>query len=199
MNEYLIYEGTMENICKEMAEDFTDDEELSLTKEDCKHIINFIQENKEFLDDNELIQCTMPERNAIGISEFITEQMSYYIAIKQSSIYLILFLLDFPTKGVASFIAKLLGFQTSGKVVVPIDTENGLKCIVMELARNRKRGVDANMMKIFKGECCNNHYPCGYRQNGFCNMKSDEIEKILKNLEENNVVKKKGTRYYYQL
>lgn len=199
MDEYIIYEGTIENICNELAEDFRAAGEIPLSIEECKHLIRFIQENKELLGEDELIQCIAPNKDVIGVSEFITEQMSYYIGLKQSSIYLMLFLLGFHTKGVSSFIAMLSGITTSGKVVIPIDAEAGIKCIVMELARNRKHGAGVNLLKKYKGQCCNNQYSCRYRENESCNLHSDKIEKILEYLETNKVIKKKLNRYYYQL
>jgi len=198
MDEYLVYEGTKEEIYCELAEDFKEAGEHPLTREECDRLIEFLQKNKNLLADEELFKCEKPERNAAGASEFIMERMSYYIGIQKTTLYVLLFLIDKTCLGTVSFLSKLLGFQYPEKTVLPVDEENGLKCIVMELARNRKKGADSRMFEKYKGECCNNQFQCKHRQGEKCVIKQEEIKETLDMLKTNNVVKNKGDRYYYQ-
>lgn len=196
MKEYMEAEGTKSKVTDAIMQAFCLDKEAS---EQC---LDFIRNHQEILSDEEFFQYSKLEEYEIeGVSEFVSEEGEYYISIKKSTIFLAsLFLLKtIPYFNTIKDIFSFFGIFNLKGSYVKINTYDGYLCIMLEIARNRKRGVDKNLLKRFKGECCNNQLDCKYNENGLCNCRKETVEEICEDLREQEIVKKRGDRYFYIL
>lgn len=196
MNEYVEAEGTKSAVEEAMMQAFC------LDKETSAQCLDFIRNHLEILSDEEIFQYSKLEEYEIdGLSEFVSEEGEYYISIKKSTIFLVSLFLDNTVPGFSELkdVGTFFGLFSLKGSYAKLDTYEGYLCIMMELARNRRRGADKNLIKKFKGECCNNHLDCKYKENGMCKCGEERVEAICEELWKQGVVKKRGGRYFYVL
>ena len=194
MKEYMEAEGTRQVVTEAIMQAF------GLGQEASKECLAFITNNQEILSEEEFIQYSKLEEYEIeGISEFVSEEGRYYISVKKSTIFLAsLYLREmFPYFDMINDIGTFFGFYNLKGSFAKLDSKEGYLCILMELARNRRQGADQNLLKRFKGECCNNQLNCKYNQNGLCGCSKQIVGDICEDLAKRGVVKKRGSKYFY--
>ena len=180
---------------------------FSLKRSEAETVTLFLIQNKEMLSKEEVISEDTPEDHRTGRAEFITDQMTWYINIKKTTVCFALFLLDLKDGlELEKLIRAAVEFGINAKWIVDLTKERGSKCLVMELARNRKKGMSRKeILERYSGtgrwgkECFNNHYQGCYNVEGYCEMNDSRIGEILGFLEEREIVKVRWGRYYYQM
>lgn len=191
---YVESEGTRSNIIESIMQ------ECGLDQEYGERCLSFIKKNQEILSSDEFFQYSRLEEYEIqGISEFVSEEGRYYISLKKSTIFLVVLYLEctIPNLKKLNKIPGFMGMPGIGKGYMKLDDNQGYLCIMLELARNRKKGAGKDLLKKYNGECCNNHLHCMYNDNGLCRCSADCVEKICEDFVKNGVVKKRGKKYYY--
>lgn len=194
MKEYMEAEGTKLMVTEALRQAFDLDEEAS---EQC---LAFIKGHQEILSEEEFFQYNKLEEYEVdGLSEFISEEGGYYISIKKSTIFLVCLYLQekVPFLRTVEDMGEFFGLTPLKGAYVKLDASRGYLCIMLELARNRRRGADKSLLKKFKGECCNNQLKCRYNENGMCRCDKERVEEICEDLAEHAIIKKKGSKYYY--
>lgn len=180
--------------------------EFSLLPNEAEAVFSFLIENKEILSKDEVILVDTYVDGHTGAAEFITDSMTYYINLRRFTISFVLFLLDIRDGiGLADLIEFGYDISEASKISVNLDKVRGGKCLVMELAKHRKKGMSLkeilNCYGVDSGgtrECFNNHYEHCYNTDGCCEIQKERIPEILDFLEESGIVKVKFGRYYYQ-
>lgn len=196
MDEYVEIEGSRDKIIEGIME------VCSLDKETAELSLNFIKDNQEILSSNEFFQYCQPEEYEVdGVSEFVSEGGAFYISLKKSTIFLaILYVtINIPDFEIAKAVADFGGVSVAKRGFFKLDAQQGYLCIMLELARHRRKGMGKTMLKSFHGECCNNHINCRYNENGLCNCNESIVEKICEELTQQGIIKKKGGKYFYIL
>lgn len=185
--------------------------EFSLTACQANTIVSFLIENKEVISEDEVILADTHVDDQAGVAEFITDNMTYYINIRRSTVYLMLFLLnisnDINFKGLVTGGIEIgLNIKLDGHVFMNLENERGSRCLVMELAKHRKKGMNLKEILNLYGvnnkgikECFNNHYCNCYNIDGYCELTERRISELLSFLKDNGIVKLKSGRYCYQL
>ena len=194
MKEYVEAEGTKRVVTEAIMQAFGLEEETS------NRCLTFIKSNQEILSDEEFFQYSnLEEYETDGVSEFISEEGKYYISIKKSTILLVsIFLREtVPYFGIIEDIGVFFGLFNLKGSFTQLDTNQDYLCILLELTRNRKHGADKNMLKKYKGECCNNQLKCKYNLNGMCSCGKENVEEICEYLAEQAVIKRRGRKYFY--
>ena len=186
-NKCIVLEGELENIISELSETGM------FSQDDCKTVLQLLEENIDILSEDETFEKVLFNKVGAG---YTTANYQYYINIKITTILILVYLLDYKfTHGAAAALSSIMGIKTGA--IVKLQEENGEKCIFKELTLQKKQG-DKNVLKKFKGECCNNHYQCCYRSEGKCNCSKEQIEIILNSFASKNIVVKKGRKYLVQ-
>lgn len=196
MKEYLEAEGTKSKVTEAIMRAFCLDKEAS------QQCLDFIRSHQEILSDEEFFQYSKLEQNELNwVSEFVSEEGEYYISVKKSTIFLASLYLrnTVPYFNMIKDIGGFFGIYNLKGSYLKLNTCEGYLCIMLELARNRRHGADKNLLKKFKGECCNNHLDCKYKGNGMCNCSKETAEIICEELWKQGIVKKKGGKYFYIL
>lgn len=196
MKEYLEAEGIKSKVIEEVMQAFCLDKEAS------RQCLDFIGSHKEILSDDEFFQYSKLEEYEInGVAEFVSEEGEYYISIKKSTIFIAsLYLMNtVPYFNSIKEIGTFFGMYNLKGSYSKLNTYEGYLCMMLELARNRRNGADKNLLKKYKGECCNNQLDCKYKENGMCNCSKEMVETICEELCKQGIVKKKGSRYFYIL
>lgn len=196
MDEYIEFNGTKASVMEGIMEF------CALGEKDSERCLDFLMHNQEILSIDEVYQYSNQEEYAVqGVCEFVTEDGGFYISIKKSTLFFVcLFLgIQIPETKILKEIAGFLGINSINKGVEKLDSRKGYSCIMLELARNRKRGAAKNLLAKFEGECCNNQLDCRYNENGNCTCSETTVEKICEEFVEHGFVKKKGAKYYYIL
>lgn len=193
MEDYIEIEGLLNEVLDELSNMY------SLTRKQIRECIDFILDNKEILSKEELIQCSSQCGSIEGISQFIADESRYYISIKKSTMYLVLWLMGKLTDKNFFTAASALGCFKGGAVIKRIKEEYGEKCILMEMVRNRKKGADIYILDKYHGECCNNHYNCRYNKNGLCVCSIESVVEICQKFVEEGILIKRGQKYIYQM
>lgn len=185
--------------------------EFSLTNCQANTIVSFLIENKEFVSEKEVILADTHIDEQSGAAEFITDSMTYYVNIRKSTVYFLLFLLNLSNgislrELVVDGIGIGLNIELSGHVLVNLENERGSKCLVIELAKHRKKGMSLKEILNLYGvnnknikECFNNHYCNCYNTDGYCEIKENRILELLSFLKDDGIVKLRFGRYYYRL
>lgn len=167
--------------------------QLNLNLEECIKVFDYIEQNIKILSGQENFERFWPEQRGIG---YVTPGFEYYINIKTTTVILLLFLLDsYIPNNLASLFIMLTGINT--KTVVRLREGTAEKCILKEILHTRKKQGTKNILKPFKGECCNNQYPCLYRREGRCKCSTEQVEEIMDYFTDNKMLKKKGETYQY--
>lgn len=193
---YVESEGTRSTIIESIMQ------ECGLDQEYGAQCLSFIKKNQEILSGDEFFQYSRLEEHEVqGVSEFVSEEGKYYISLKKSTIFLVVLYLEctIPSLKKLNKIPGFMGMPGIGKGYMKLDENQGYLCIMLELARNRKKGAGKDLLKKYNGECCNNHLHCGYNDNGLCRCGADRVENICEDFARNGVVKKRGRKYYYIL
>lgn len=180
--------------------------EFSLTACQAETIAAFLMEHKEVLSKDEVILTDAHADGRTGEAEFITDSMTYYVNIRKFTVHFFLFLMNLQD-GID--LKELIEFGVSigldQNLFVNLNQERGSKCLVMELAKHRKKGMSIkeilNWYRVNERnrECFNNHYPNCYNQDGCCGMTAERISELLGFLKESGILKLKFGRYYYQV
>lgn len=65
--------------------------------------------------------------------------------------------------------------------------------------KKRRKGIDKNVLKQYKGECMHAGLGCHYmvKETERCECKSKDVEEINDNLEKQNLLIRKKSKYYY--
>lgn len=195
-NMYVEAEGSKNKIVETIMQTCEVDREVS------ERCIAFINENQKILSDEELFSYSKLEEHGIeGVSEFVSEEGKYYISLKKSTIFLVILYLEsqVPVLKNLNKVSGFIGIPIFNKGYMNLDENWGQLCVMMELARNRKRGAETDLLKKFRGECCNNQLGCKYNDNGFCRCDESRVKEICEEFVRNGIVKKKGKKYYYIL
>lgn len=172
---YVESEGTRSKIIESIMQ------ECGLDREYGEQCLSFIKKNQEILSGDEFFQYSRLEEHEVeGVSEFISEEGKYYISLKKSTIFLVVLYLEctIPNLKKLNKIPGFMGMPGIGKGYMKLDENQGYLCIMLELARNRKKGAGKDLLKKYNGECCNNHLHCRYNDNGLCRCDADCVEKI---------------------
>ena len=196
MEEYIEAEGTKYKVVEAIMRTYSLDR---TTSEEC---LDFIKNNQEILSEEEFFQYSkLDEYEIDGVSEFVSEEGKYYISIKKSTFFLASLCLrsKIPYFNMIKDISGFLGMYNLKGSYMKLDTYEGYLCIMLELARNRRNGAEKNLLKGFKGECCNNQLDCKYNEDGLCNCSEKIVEGICEDLVQQGVVKKRRGRYFYVL
>lgn len=193
MNSYIEKEGNRKKVIEEIMQ------ACSLSVEDSKGCLDFLEHNCQILSDDELLQyCNTGEHAIEGVSEFVSEDGQIYISVKRETIFLVaLFLgLKIPALGIGMEIAKSFGLCEIKNGFVRIKDET-MRCLLLELVRSGKQGIDRNVLAKYKGECCNNYLGCKYKHDGFCNCKEKDVEEICDGFIKMGLAEKKGGKFFY--
>lgn len=196
MREYVDAEGTREAVTEAMMQTFSLDREAS---EQC---LDFIQNHTELLSEDEFFQYSRLEEYEIsGVSEFVSEEGEYYISIKKGTIFLLglYFRNKIPFFRDMKDLAAFFGIGNLKGSYAKLDAREGHLCVMLELARNRRQGIDKNLFRKWKGECCNNQLDCKYKEAGRCRCGVEDVNEICEQLWKSGIVEKKGSRYYYRI
>lgn len=184
--------------------------EFSLPSCQAEAVVFFLIENTQILSADEVILTDTHIDGQAGAAEFTTDSMTYYINVRRFTVYFVLFLLNIRDGiNLEAFIETLIESGISigldSQVFVNLSKERGSKCLVMELARHRKKGMSLKEILNWYGvnsggrECFNNHYEHCYNTDGYCGIQKERISDILDFLEESGIVKVRFGRYYYQV
>lgn len=196
MEEYVDIEGSRTKVVEGIMD------ACSLDKVTAELCLDFIKCNQEILSDKDFFQyCQSEEYEVNGISEFVSEGGSFYISLKKSTIFLAVLYVETKIPGftIAKEMINFLGVSEVKRGFWKLDVQQGYLCIMLELARHRRCGVEKAMLNLFNGECCNNHLNCKYNENGSCNCDESTVEKICEELTKQRIIKKKGKKYFYVL
>lgn len=170
-------------------------ESAMITETESREILYFMESNLNVLGSDETFERFRIEQPG---NNFTTPKYQYYINIKIITLVALIYLLDYKvTGGLMGFISAAVGMKM--QAIVRLNEEKGEKCILKELLRCRKRRGDKNLLKSFKGECCNNYLKCFYRRDGRCECGKEQVQEILRSFEERNIVKRQGWMYQVQL
>lgn len=187
-NDNIKLEGNLEKIVIDLRKT------EGIEEEDGREIIGFLEKNLQILSDDETFVKVKMRYSGVG---YALPGYEYYINIRRATLILLIFLLDYNgAGGILSKISGLVGMKE--KAIFKIKEENGERCILKELVLQKRKQGDKNLLRKFKGECCNNDLKCWYRRDEKCCCKKEDVEKILISFEEREIVKKKGTKYQVQ-
>lgn len=180
--------------------------EFSLPSCQAEAVVSFLIENTQILSEDEVILTDTHIDGQAGVAEFTTDSMTYYINVRRFTVYFVLFLLNIKDGiNLKAFIESGRSIGLDSQVFINLTKERGSKCLVMELARHRKKGMSLkeilNLYGLNSGgkECFNNHYEHCYNTDGYCEIQKERISDILDFLEESGIVKVRFGRYYYQV
>lgn len=182
-------------------------EEFSLTACQAEEAASFLIEHKEILSKDEVILTDTHTDGRAGEAEFITDSMTYYINIRKFTVHFFLFLMNLRDGiDLKELIESGANIGLDQKLFVNLEQERGSKCLVMELAKHRKKGMSLKEILNWYGvnggrnrECFNNHYCNCYNVDGYCEIEGERISGILGFLKESGILKLKFGRYYYQV
>lgn len=194
MEEYFEKSGTRAEIIEEIMR------KCRLDKEGSERCFDFLEDNPEIISGDELLQCNdTGEYTEDGVAGFVSKEMEMYVSVKKTTLFALALFLGFevPIAGIAFDIAGFMGVYDVKGGFAKVKEDGGELCIMMELAKNRRRGADKNLLRRFKGECCNNHLACKFNHNGYCSCKEDKVEQICEKFEEMGMVRKRGSKYFY--
>lgn len=195
MREYINLEGNESAVIENMMEEF------HITKEQSEQFLEFIEYNQEILSEDEMFQhCNGIDETSDDIIQLVISEGKYYINLKRTTFYVVIWLLE--NKLINEDITtplEMIGLFYGGRVLGKPDEYTGEKCILLELAKKRKKGADEKLLKKYKGECCNNHYECNHNKNGKCDCTIDTVREICDQLVEKGMVVKKRGKYFYQI
>lgn len=197
-------EGTYDQIVEILVK------EAKLSESAADAVLSVIMDNPELLDSVEIEHGN--DTHQRGVSGLLLGGDKYYISVKRSILPLIL--LTIPVahylfmginstdimNEVISLMPALASFLHNGGLedsVILLDERNGEKCILLELLKNRRESITAEIIKKQVGNHCEKEYHCDYKINGKCTCPKDEIEKILRTLEKRNVLKGESAGYQY--
>lgn len=193
MNGYIEKEGSRKKVIEEIMRS------CSLSVEDSKRCLDFLEHNCKILSDDELLQyCNTGESVIEGVSEFVSEDGQIYISVKRETVFLAALLLGLtiPVLGAGLEIAKSMGLCEIKNGFVKIKDET-MRCLLLELVRNRKQGIDRKVLAKYKGECCNNYLECKFKHDGSCHCSENDVEGICNNFITMGIAEKKGERFFY--
>lgn len=192
MNTYIEKEGNRNRVIEEIMQS------CSLSVEDSKSCLDFLEHNCKILSDDELLQyCNTGESVIEGVSEFVSEDGQIYISVKKETIFLVALLLGLkiPVLGIGVEIAQSMGLCEIKNGFVKIKDET-MRCLLLELARSRKQGIDSNVLAKYKGECCNNDLECKFKHDGLCNCSEKDVEQICDRFITMGIAEKKGRKFF---
>lgn len=165
-------------------------------------VLSMIMDNPELLDSVEIEHGSdVYER---GVAGLLFGDKKYYISFNRTILPLILLTVSAARcllmsinstdimNAVISLMPTIASFLHNGGLedsVILLDERNGEKCILLELLKNRRESITAEIIKKQMGNHCEKEYHCDYKINGKCTCSKDEIEKILRTLEKRNVLK----------
>lgn len=193
MNGYIEKEGSRKKIIEEIMQLY------ELSAEDSEICLEFLEHNFEILSSDELLQyCNNGEHVTEGVSEFVSEDGQIYFSVKRETIFLAALILGvkIPVLGIGLEIAKNLGLCEIKNGFIRIK-DDAMRCLLLELARSKKKGIDRNALAKYKGECCNNFLECRFKQDGSCNCSEKDVEEVCERLSEMGMAEKKGRKFYY--
>lgn len=197
-------EGTYDQI----VEVFVRDVKLSESAADA--VLAMIMDNPEVLDSVEIKHGNDVHQR--GVAGLLFGEDKYYISIKRTILPLILMTIPAahyvftgidPTTIVNQVISLMPVLATSfhsGVLedrLVLLDEDNGEKCILLEMLKNHRERITAEIIKKQVGNNCEKEYHCGYKKNGRCTCSEEKIEKILDTLKNRNILKGGSAGYQY--
>lgn len=209
MNEILRFEGTAQEIadaiCKRAG--IQNDVRHQDLADFVREMLQAMDQYSDCLSDKERVNSS--DSRGQGIQGFIPEDVRYYVSVKKASLLFFIALakhmLSEHTASVAGSVieevsSELAGSQLFGSDIAlfhRIDNSFGEGCILLEAALNKKKGINVRYFTQFKGQCVNNHIPCGFRRGDTCTCNLTETERICETLAKNGVLQKKGKNYFY--
>lgn len=120
---------------------------------------------------------------------------NYYINITAATVFVLSQIIDKRTSiPVTSFGLAARGMN---RLVQKIEEDSGVKCILLELLRLPEKTGRADLLNKFKGECCNNHLSCRFRNEGKCRCTCEDAAEILEKLADKGILKRTGDAYRY--
>ena len=152
------------------------------------------------LSDGELIEkISLKKENAPNGKFLSFNEYEYYINLRSATVTLIALLLDIiATKGVSSAVLALLGINTHS--LAHISSENGERCVLIEICRQERRTANKVILKKIKGlECVNNNLSCRLRKDGLCCITDTDIDELCDSLLQKNVLSKSGGQFKYNI
>ena len=122
---------------------------------------------------------------------------NYYINIKAATVFLLSLIID----NKISFPAVSLGLAVRGmnRLVQKIEEDSGEKCVLLELWRQPENTGRADLLDRIKGECCNNHLACRFRNEGECRCTCEDAAEILGKLADEGILIREGDTYRYDV
>ena len=175
--------------------------EMELPQELTAAVLAYIINNPEILSDDEVIEAEdLNGDNQHGYSNLLLGDGKYYVLIKEILIILVCFLLtekskelvglDISNISVPAFIGYYKDFRggTFSPPFGKIEEENGVKCILKEVIKNRKGHVTAEILSKMIGAHCDKEYKCKYKTDGYCSCNEQNIRDILAHLEKKRIL-----------
>lgn len=141
-----------------------------------------------------------------GSSELVFGNERYHISVKRSVIAAILLALPamqlklsgIDYGSVLTAVTTLAGAHGAFKdLIVELDEKNGEKCILLETLKNKRRSINAEILKKQIGSKCEKQYRCDYKKNGRCLCSEEKIEKILETLKAQKILDGGPAGYKY--
>jgi hypothetical protein len=120
---------------------------------------------------------------------------NYYINVRVGTVFLLSVLID--DKIGEPITAGYLTVRGLKQLVVKIDEDSGIKCILLELLRLPNKMGKEDILMDFKGECCNNNLKCHYRDENRCKCTNNDVKNIMERLVNIGILIKKDGLYYY--
>ena len=179
-------------------------EQAGLDETGAEKLLDFLERNPSVLDIDEKFEQNLYMEEAEGGSDaegfclgLMIPEYNYYINIKVSTAFLLSVLIDekipFP---VTSLYLTARGMN---RPIQKIEEDSGMKCILLELLKLPGKTGRADILDKFKGECCNNHLSCRFRNEGKCHCTCGDAEGILERLAEMGILRKTEDTYRYDV
>lgn len=172
--------------------------ECGFEEDDMIKILNFIEEEKNVLCEDEEYKITYSgfngNSNMLGL---MIMDNSYYINIRVLTIFVISSLLD--TKIGCPITAGYLTARGMNRMIEKINSDSGMKCILLEILRSPNKTGTIDILKRFKRECCNNDLCCTFRSENKCKCEVKDIETLMDQMVDMGVLKKEANYYKYDL
>ncbi len=164
-----------------------------------------IHYHAELLSPEEEFQMDIPRQHGAG-QKLLTQEAKYFIGLKKGTCLLLFAIAEhtaakFNADSVASkfFFSTLQEFFSKEDMALftKLSQALGESCIVLEAARNRKKGFSRHRFPAKNGECINNHLDCRLQEDRVCTCGWERAEQICRDLCDKKVLVKRGRRYFY--
>lgn len=171
-------------------------QEAGLNQKSSEKLLSLLTKEKNIICDDEAYKMEpYEEKSDSKTLGFMFKDCNYFFNIRVGTVFLLSVLID-NSIGLP-ITSGYLAVRGLNRLVVTIDENTGVKCILLEILRSPNKMGKADILSDFFGECCNNNLKCCFQNKNRCLCTIEKVENIMEQLVDIGILKKEGNTYRY--